>query len=76
MKIYVKAKPGSRKEFVKKVDDTHFVVAVKEPPIGGKANRAVIRSLAEYFHIKPYEISFVFGEKTKNKIFEVPFNNL
>jgi len=38
MKIYIIAKAGSRKEFVKQVDETHFTVAVHEPPIDGKAN--------------------------------------
>ena len=40
MKISVKVKPGSHKEVVTQVDPTHFVIAVREPPEKGMANRA------------------------------------
>ncbi|PIV45904.1 hypothetical protein COS23_01900, partial [bacterium (Candidatus Moisslbacteria) CG02_land_8_20_14_3_00_36_53] len=32
MKIFVKAKPLAKESKVEKIDDTHFVVSVKEPP--------------------------------------------
>ncbi|MBI2642555.1 MAG: DUF167 domain-containing protein [Candidatus Wildermuthbacteria bacterium] len=47
MKIFVKAKPSSREEYVEKVDDTHFLVSVKEPPVQGRANKAIIKVLGE-----------------------------
>ena len=45
MILYVKAKPKSKKEFIKQIDETHFVVAVHEPPEDGKANEAIRKSL-------------------------------
>ena len=51
MKIFVKAKPNAKVERVEKIDETHFVVAVKEPPLRGKANAAIVSALAEYFGI-------------------------
>ena len=72
MKSYVKAKPRSKKEYVKKVDDNNYIVAVKEPPIAGKANKAIIRSLAEYFNKLPSQINITSGEKSKQKTVEVP----
>lgn len=38
MIIFVRAKPKSKKKFVKKIDATHYVVAVKEPPVDNKTN--------------------------------------
>jgi uncharacterized protein YggU (UPF0235/DUF167 family) len=33
MKIFVRAKPNSKKEFVEKISETNLIVAVKEPPV-------------------------------------------
>ena len=72
MKILVRAKPKSKKEFVKKIDATNFIVAVKEPPIDGKANEAIVKAIGEYLHVPPSSIFIVSGKTTKNKIIEVP----
>jgi len=72
VKIFVKAKPKSKKAFVKKIDDIHFIVAVSEPPVGGLANLAIIKSLAQYFHKPKSQIFIASGEKSKQKIIEVP----
>lgn len=42
MRIFVKAKPSASHESVEKIDETHYEVAVTEPPIQGRANRAII----------------------------------
>lgn len=72
MKIFVKAKPKARKAYIKKIDDTHYVVAVNEPPVSGKANQAIIKSLAEYFSKPSSQIAIITGEKSKQKIVEIP----
>src|SRR3989338_9497975 len=51
MKIFVKTKPRSKQERVEKIDETHFIVAVKEIPIEGRANKAIIKALADYFDV-------------------------
>ena len=51
MKISVKAKPKSKKEFIKKTDVACFTVAVTEVPEKGKANQAIIKALAKFFGI-------------------------
>ncbi len=75
MKIFVKAKPNSNCESVEKIDDSHFVVAVEEPPVQGRANQAVIRALAGYFKIPAYQISLIRGFKEKNKIFTLDMSS-
>ena len=49
MKIFVKAKPDSNENKVEKIDDSNFVVSVKDPPVQGRANRAIVKILSEYF---------------------------
>lgn len=72
MKIYITAKPKSKKEYIKKIDDIHYTVAVKELPLLGKANQAIISALAKYFSIPPYKIHILYGEKSKQKVVEIP----
>ncbi len=71
MRIFIKAKPRSKKEYVKKIDDTHYIVAVHEPSDSGKANKAIIKSLAKYFGFPPSQINIVSGETSKNKVVEI-----
>jgi hypothetical protein len=71
MKIYIKVKPKSKKEFVKKIDDTHYVVAVSEPPTEGKANNAVIEALAEFFQTPKSQIFIISGKSSRQKIVEI-----
>jgi len=71
MKIFVKAKPNSKTEMVEEVDSTHFVVKVKVPPTGGKANAAVHKALAAYFGIAPSRAWIVSGHASRTKVVEV-----
>jgi hypothetical protein len=72
MKIFVMAKPGKKKGFVQQTDNTHYIVSVKEPAQLGKANQAIIKSLAEYFSVPRSQITLVSGQTNKLKTFEVP----
>jgi uncharacterized protein len=71
MKIFVIAKPKSKKEYVRKIDNTHYIIAVKDPPVGGKANTAIINKLSEFFLIPKSQIFIVNGEKSKHKTIDV-----
>lgn len=71
MKIFVKAKPNAKEEEVLKVDENHFVVAVKEPPVNGKANRAIEKVIAEYFNVPPSRVSIISGRVSRQKIIEI-----
>lgn len=71
MKIFVKAKPGSKEEKVEKLDETHYKVSVKEPPVQGEANAAIIRALAEYFGISPLKVKIISGHTSRKKIIEI-----
>ncbi len=71
MKIFVLVKPKSKEEKIEKVDDNHFVIKVKEPPVQGRANLAIIRVLADYFNIDNSKIRIISGHTFKNKIIEI-----
>lgn len=71
MKIFVKAKPSAREEKVEQISENHFVVAVKEPPVGGKANEAIIRALSEYLRIPKFRVRIISGYASRQKIVEI-----
>lgn len=71
MRITVRAKPGSRKELVEKIDDSNFIISVKEPPIEGRANKAIVKALAEYFKTSVSNVQIISGHTSKIKIIEI-----
>ena len=71
MKLFVTAKPRAKEESVRKINDAHFEVAVKEPPIQGRANVAVIRALADFLSIAPSRLRITSGHASRRKIIEM-----
>jgi len=71
MRIFVKAKPKARENKIEKISESNFIVLVKETPIGGKANKSIIKSLAEYFNVSNSDIEIIRGHKSREKIIEI-----
>jgi len=78
MKIFVKAKPGAKKERITensdlfdRKDERHFVVSVKERAVDGEANRAIERVIAEHFGVVRARVQIVRGLTSRDKIIEV-----
>ncbi|MEK7603516.1 MAG: DUF167 domain-containing protein [Patescibacteria group bacterium] len=71
MRISVKAKPNSKEEKVEKFSDTEFVVSVKEPPVKGLANKAIIHVLAKHLNIPQSSIRIISGYTSRQKIVEI-----
>jgi len=83
MRIIVKAKTKSKVEKVErvgqpsldlesnKVELATYKVSVKEAPVAGKANEAIVKALAVYFNIAPARIKLITGQASKQKIFEI-----
>jgi uncharacterized protein (TIGR00251 family) len=72
LKIQVKVKPRSKTEDVtKEMDGDVYVVRVKEPPVEGRANRAVVRLLAKHLGVPESRLRIVSGFSSKNKVVEV-----
>jgi len=71
MLIKVKVYPNAGKEeFIEKSEDS-FEIWVREKPIKGQANRAVINSLIENLNIERESIRLIKGGKGRNKVFEI-----
>jgi len=71
MKIFIRAYPNANKERIEKIDENHYSVWVKEPPVKGKANQAIINVLAEYFKIAPSRVKIVSGYASRQKTIEI-----
>jgi len=71
MKIFIKAKPNSKNESVKKLSETNFEICVKEPPVKGQANVAIIMALAKHFGVRFSEVKIISGYTSRQKIVEI-----
>lgn len=81
MKIKVKVKLKAKEEKCEKIGEpphiimcggeNDFAVFVKETPIEGRANEAVIRILAKYFGVSKSQIKIVSGLKSRQKVIEI-----
>ena len=71
MRVFVKVKARAKQEAVQKMDETHFKVSVKEPPVDGKANFAVIEALSDYIGKKKSQVVLISGKTSNQKVFEI-----
>ncbi|MDD2225131.1 MAG: DUF167 domain-containing protein [Candidatus Shapirobacteria bacterium] len=71
MKVSVIVHPNSKKSRIEKDLMEMLHVYVNAPPLEGKANKAVVEILADFFKTKKNEVILLRGTKSKNKIFEV-----
>jgi len=71
MKVSIIAHPNARKPRIESDLLGTLHVYVSQPPLEGKANRAVIEALAIYFKINKGNVILLSGEKSKNKILEI-----
>ncbi len=83
MKIIVKAKTRAKENKVERVTQAGlgfdnikeemvvYKVSVKEAPVAGRANEAIVRILAEYFGVGRAQVRLVTGQTSKQKIFEI-----
>jgi len=66
MQVNIKAFPGAKKNLIKK-EKGCLRVYVTAPAIEGRANKALISILAEYFKVKKRQVQLVKGEKSKKQ---------
>jgi len=71
MRLFVNVKPRAREGSVEKIGDNEFIISVKEPPVNGMANQAVIRALSEYLKVFKSQIRIVSGAISRKKIVEI-----
>lgn len=71
MKITVKAKPRAKGDKVRQIDELTYEVSVTEPPVGGRANAAIVKVLAKYFNVSTSQVIIMNGEWSKIKEVEI-----
>jgi uncharacterized protein len=74
MRLTIVAKPKKKQTKVIQISPDTYAVSVKEPPVDGRANEAIIKTLAQYFSLSPSQITLVSGHTGKIKVVEVPDN--
>jgi uncharacterized protein (TIGR00251 family) len=70
MKYSIKVKPRAKIDEVSREGEI-LIIKTKEPAYEGKANSAVIRLAAEFFHIPRSSVRIVSGLSNRNKIIEI-----
>ncbi|MEA3298138.1 MAG: DUF167 domain-containing protein [Chloroflexota bacterium] len=70
MRIQVRVKPNAKTVTVEQDGDS-LIVKVKELPKENKANEAVIRELAKYFHVSKQNVRILRGIKSRSKVVEI-----
>lgn len=75
--INVKVMPNAKRDEVSS-DGERLKVRVRAPAIDGKANRAVIELLAEFYNTKKNAVRIIRGERAREKVIEIDIckNNL
>ena len=70
MIIKIKTIPNAKKEKIIKTD-TGFKIYLTQIPEDGKANKALLKALAEHLHTAKSNISIIKGEKSREKVIEI-----
>lgn len=71
MKHTIKVKTQAKKNAVERAADGSLLVFVKAPPQEGRANEAVIETLAAHFKVPKTRVTIVGGFKSKIKIVRI-----
>ena len=72
MKLKVKITPNAKKNEIKGFREEILYVKISAPPIGGKANRELLKFFEKIFKVK--NIKIVSGEKSRLKIIDIPLS--
>ena len=69
--ISVRVQARARRDELAGIRDGVLVVRVTAPALGGRANRAVCRLLAERLAVAPSKVTIVRGERYRDKLIRV-----
>ena len=71
MRIYVRVIPRSSQNKITKISNEEYRVKLTAPPVGGEANKMLIKVLSKYFDVSKSSIQIVGGKTAKTKIVDV-----
>ena len=68
--VHIRVIPNAKKNEVKKFSNG-FKVYLTAPPIEGKANKMLLRILADEFNLKKSQLSIARGANSKDKVIRI-----
>lgn len=71
-KVNLRVIPRARQNKITTDADGTIRVHITAAPVDGAANDAVIRALAEHFHVPKSQIKIIRGETSRDKVVELP----
>ncbi len=71
MQYLVIVKPNSKKGPLVITEGTNLTVYLREKPVDGEANSALIKVLAKHFRVPKTSISILRGAKARQKLIEI-----
>ena len=71
MYIKVKVVPQAKKSEIIKLDKDYLKVKVLSPAIKNKANKEMIKLLADYYNVSKSAVKIIRGEHSREKLVEV-----
>ncbi|KAB8319857.1 DUF167 domain-containing protein [Tolypothrix campylonemoides VB511288] len=74
MQKKVKVKPNSKLQKIDEQPDGSLSVHLKSPPVDGKANKELIKLLAEKFDVPKSHITIKSGLSSRQKLVEIDTN--
>jgi uncharacterized protein (TIGR00251 family) len=71
LRIWVTAKPRSKKQEIKMTAPGEYLVRIQEPAQEGKANKTLVRLLARHFAVPNSAIKILLGETSRKKLIQI-----
>ncbi|MCL4200105.1 DUF167 domain-containing protein [Patescibacteria group bacterium] len=71
MYVSVITHPNARRPRIEEDLTGMLHVYVNAPPLEGKANRAAVEAIADYYNVKKSAVTLLSGHTSKNKRFEI-----
>ena len=72
MRYEVHVRPNAKENRIEKQGENKLEIWIKATPIGGKANKMLLKQLQSYFNTKNVEI--ITGHKSRDKIISVEYS--
>ena len=69
--LKIRVIPNARKSEFTGYREDELVLRLNAPAIEGKANKAAVEFVAQFFAVPRHAVSLVSGEKSRHKVFEI-----
>ncbi|MFX0138980.1 MAG: DUF167 domain-containing protein [Candidatus Hodarchaeota archaeon] len=70
----VQVKPNSKQQKIQEITNELYEIWVKSKPERGKANKELIKLLADHFKVQQNQIQIIQGLKSRNKKIKISLN--